>query len=47
VFDAIAARSESLRRKIGAVTKFGGELIHLVAFHGTSPAPPARSARST
>ena len=38
VFDAIAERAAILcGAKIGVVTKFDGELLHLVAFYGASP----------
>ena len=38
VFDAIAERAAVLcGAKIGVVTKFDGELLHLVAFYGASP----------
>ncbi len=38
VFDAIAERAKVLcNARIGAVTRFDGTLVHLVAFHGASP----------
>jgi len=37
VFDAIAERAMTLcDARIGAVTRFDGEMVHLVAYHGTS-----------
>ncbi|MEP6969322.1 MAG: GAF domain-containing protein, partial [Betaproteobacteria bacterium] len=37
VFDAIAERAMTLcEARIGAVTRFDGELLHLVAFHGVT-----------
>ncbi|MEO7937058.1 MAG: GAF domain-containing protein, partial [Burkholderiaceae bacterium] len=37
VFDAIAERAMTLcEARIGAVTRFDGELLHLVAFHGAT-----------
>ena len=38
VFDAIAERARVLSgARIGATTRFDGELLHMVGFHGTSP----------
>ncbi|MFI4929451.1 MAG: GAF domain-containing protein [Burkholderiales bacterium] len=38
VFDAIAERAKVLcNARIGAVSRFDGTLVHLVAFHGASP----------
>jgi GAF domain-containing protein len=38
VFDAIAERAMKLcGAKIGGVARYDGELVHLVAFHGSSP----------
>ncbi|HEY9067261.1 MAG TPA: GAF domain-containing protein, partial [Burkholderiaceae bacterium] len=38
VFDAIAERALALcEATVGGVTRFDGELVHLVAFHGASP----------
>ena len=38
VFDAIAERAKVLcNARIGAVSRFDGSLVHLVAFHGASP----------
>jgi transcriptional regulator with GAF, ATPase, and Fis domain len=38
VFDAIAERAMKLcDAKIGGVARYDGELVHLVAFHGSSP----------
>ena len=37
VFDAIAERAMTLcEARIGGVTRFDGEMVHLVAYHGTS-----------
>src|SRR5206468_1157778 len=38
VFDAIAERAMTLcDARVGGVSRYDGELVHLVAFHGASP----------